>query len=91
MGSFVRLTSKGQLTIPKDVRDKLHMESGTECYVTERDGEVIVMPRSGKLVDLIGFLGDPPRGTGSTLEEIAEAVSKAVGRHVLGVDAENNE
>lgn len=91
MGAYVRVTSKGQLTIPKEVRDKANIQEGTECYVTARNGEVIVIPRQGKLADLIGFLGEPPKGKGSTLEEIDRTVREAVGRHVLGLDAEDDE
>jgi antitoxin PrlF len=91
MSGFVTVTAKGQLTIPKDIRDKLRITKGTECYVTERDGDVIVMPRNKTFADLAGLLGDPPRGKGSTLKEIDAAVQEAVGRHVVGLDADDPE
>ena len=91
MGAFVTVTSKGQLTIPKDIRDKLHITEGTQCYVTEHGGDVIIMPRNKSLADLAGFLGEPPRGKGASLAEIDEAVRAAVGRHVAGLDADEDE
>ena len=91
MGAFVTVTSKGQLTIPKDIRDKLRITEGTQCYVTEYGGEVVVIPRNKKFADLAGILGDPPRGKGATLAEIDDAVRAAVGRHVAGLDTDDQE
>ncbi len=39
----MRITSKGQVTIPKDVRDKLELAPGNEVGFEERDGEVVLI------------------------------------------------
>ena len=40
------VTSKGQVTIPKRVRDRLEIESGTRlAFVLEDDGSVRVYPK----------------------------------------------
>jgi len=50
------LTSKGQLVIPKQVRDALHLKSGTSLSVTT-DGERIVLePISTKRLHLSDWL-----------------------------------
>ncbi|HJT97970.1 MAG TPA: AbrB/MazE/SpoVT family DNA-binding domain-containing protein [Rhodanobacteraceae bacterium] len=50
------LTSKGQLVIPKPVRDALHLKSGTSLAVTT-DGERIVLePISAKRRHLSDWL-----------------------------------
>jgi AbrB family looped-hinge helix DNA binding protein len=50
------LTSKGQLVIPKPVRDALHLKSGTSLSVTT-DGERIVLePISAKRRHLSDWL-----------------------------------
>ena len=50
------LTSKGQLVIPKPVRDALHLKSGTSLSVTT-DGERIVLePISTKRLHLSDWL-----------------------------------
>jgi len=50
------LTSKGQLVIPKPVRDALHLKSGTSLSVTT-DGERIVLePISSKRLHLADWL-----------------------------------
>ena len=78
MGALITMTSKGQLTIPKDIRDQLNPAPGTRFYVTERDGEVVAIPKNIKLADLAGFLGKPPRGAGASLEEMDKAIMDAV-------------
>jgi AbrB family looped-hinge helix DNA binding protein len=53
------LTSKGQLVIPKPVRDALHLKSGTSLSVTT-DGERIVLepisPKRRHLSDWLSAL-----------------------------------
>lgn len=79
MGAFTTMTSKGQLTIPKDVRESLGLAPGTRFYVTVRDGEVVAMPKNRKLADIAGMLGRPPNGRSLSIEEIDEALAQAVG------------
>ncbi|MER9021552.1 AbrB/MazE/SpoVT family DNA-binding domain-containing protein [Mesorhizobium sp. M0815] len=83
MGAYASLTSKGQLTIPKDVRDALSLKTGDTIAWTVMDGYLIGTPRNLGFADLAGFLGDPPGGP-ATLEEIDAAMRDAVGRHVVG-------
>lgn len=86
MGAEATLTSKGQLTIPKDVRDMLALKPGDTIAWTVVDSRLIGTPRNLVFSDLAGFLGDPPGGP-ATLEEIDKAVRNAVADHVLGEQA----
>lgn len=44
-GTTVAVTSKGQATIPKEFRDKLHIGTpGRVRFVENEDGEVVVRP-----------------------------------------------
>lgn len=78
MGALTTMTSKGQLTIPKDVRDQLNLAPGTRFYVTVRNGQVLAIPKNKKLADLAGILGKPPNGASFSLEDIDEAIMDAV-------------
>lgn len=78
MGAYTTMTSKGQLTIPKDVRDELALTPGTKFFVTVRDGEVVALPKNRRISDLAGFLGTPPKGAGASLEDLDEAIGEAV-------------
>lgn len=70
------LTSKGQITLPKEVRDQLGLRPGVkfECFV-DRDGQVVLVPLTVKLEDLIGIL--PHSGPPKTVEEINEGIVRA--------------
>ncbi len=69
----MRLTSKGQVTIPKEFRDRLGLLPGTDVEFDQRDGELIVRRADGKtpgqaLVDhLVGFRS---KWNGMTTDEI---------------------
>lgn len=64
------VTSKGQITIPSDVRRALGLEPGDQLGF-RRDGRVVALPRR---VDLAGSM--PPRGgTGRSLSELRAEVS----------------
>ncbi|GMV56057.1 MAG: hypothetical protein AMXMBFR6_18620 [Betaproteobacteria bacterium] len=69
------LTSKGQVTIPKAVRDALHLRSGDRLdFILEADGSVRVLPITGSVKRLKGMLPKPPRPL--TVEEMDEAIAK---------------
>lgn len=72
------MTSKGQLTIPKEIRDELKLTPGTRFYVTIRNGQVVAVPKNKKLADLAGILGKPPNGARLTVEAMDEAIMDAV-------------
>jgi len=51
------LTSKGQTTIPKDVRDHLKLQAGDAIdFVIEPDGSVVVRPATVHVRELKGIL-----------------------------------
>lgn len=69
------LTSKGQVTIPKAVRDALHLRTGDRLdFILEADGTVRVLPITGSVTRLKGILPKPSRTL--TLEEMDDAIAK---------------
>lgn len=69
------LTSKGQVTIPKAVRDALHLRTGDRLdFIVEADGTVRVLPITGSVNRLKGLLPKPARAL--TLEEMDDAIAK---------------
>jgi antitoxin PrlF len=50
------LTSKGQITIPKSVRNKLNLKTGDKIDFKIANGEVTLIPVSKSVSDVFGIL-----------------------------------
>jgi antitoxin PrlF len=80
------ITGKGQVTLPKEVREHLQVRDGDKIRFTlDGDGRRVVATRGGpRLSDLFGVLGKPPRSL--TLKEIDETIAQAaVDRYMRAV------
>jgi antitoxin PrlF len=77
------MTTKGQVTIPKEIRDALHLQPGDRVdFVLLRDGTALLRPRTGRLEDLFGMIkyDGPPVTTEQMDEGIARHLSEKYGR-----------
>jgi len=73
------VTSKGQITIPKAVRDELGITEGDRvAFRVLEDGSVVVEPETVEILDLKGVL--KPKRKGITLSDMDEAVRNQKGR-----------
>lgn len=77
MGMIGSVTSKGQTTIPKEVRDQLGLDQGTRIEWTVEDGRAIVRPRKLRAIDLAGILHRPGMKPMS-IEDMDQAMMDAV-------------
>lgn len=76
------LTSKGQITLPAEMRAKLRLRPGSRVDFEEQaDGSYSVRPKTGDIRELRGIVkyDGPP----VSIEEMDEAVGRAVAEHVL--------
>ena len=73
-----KMTSKGQTTVPREVRERLGLSEGAQVEWIVEDGKALVKPRTRRAVDLAGFLGEPPNGRHVSIEEMDDAVAEAV-------------
>jgi len=70
------VTSQGQITIPKDVREQLHLQSGSKVQFSVEAGDrAVIRPISARLKDLVGILPRPK--TAVSLDEMDEAIGQA--------------
>jgi antitoxin PrlF len=54
-----RLSTKGQVVIPKPIRDHLHLKPGDRFdFSLLENGDVLLRPLSARLTDLRGLLAD---------------------------------
>lgn len=69
------VSSKGQITIPKRLRDDLGIVAGDELrIVSGPDGRMIITPRNIDLEDLFGSVVSPHEHP-LTIEELADAAA----------------
>jgi len=81
----VTMTSKGQVTIPQEIRNRLRLHRGQKLQFTVEDrNRIVITPVFTRLSDLAGILPAPKRTV--TLEEMDEAIRKsAAGRFLRAV------
>ena len=77
-----KLTSKGQMTLPKFVRERLNLKAGDRLDVSlEGERRIVLVPATYHLDDLANALGPPQHRLGS-VEEMDEVIrSTAVSRN----------
>jgi len=75
------VTSKGQTTIPKDVRDLLQLHPGDRVEFVIHGDSVVLRSASRKVTDLKGFLPKPKKPV--TLVQMDAAIRKRAARGAL--------
>lgn len=71
------LTSKGQLTLPRKVREHLRVQTGDAVdFIIDTDGEVRVRAGEIDAVDLKGLLRQPGRRP-VTIDQMEAAIRRA--------------
>ena len=78
------LTTKGQVTIPKEIREHLGVDTGDRLsFVVQEDGTVVVKPITRHVRELAGLLhrpGQQPLSVGEMDEGIARRMKTRFGR-----------
>ncbi len=76
------MTRKGQVTIPKAIRDRLGVKEGEKVLFVMRGEEVVLKVVKGTILDLRGSVG--PSAHPEDFEKIRQSVRRAVARKVAG-------
>ncbi len=70
------LTSKGQITLPKKVREKLRLKAGDKLkFLVHENGSVELFPVTSSLTKLKGMVPKPNKPV--SLEEMDRAIREA--------------
>lgn len=73
-----KITAKGQVTVPKEIRDHLHIKPGDRIrFIRQADGTVVLRPAGRPLADLAGALHNPAQPPMS-VEDMNEARDETV-------------
>ena len=69
------ITSKGQVTLPKPIRDKLRLHAGDKVdFFLRDDGRVEMIPKKSSMKELKGIL--PPPQHNITLADMEDAIAQ---------------
>ena len=75
----VTLTEQGQLTLPKSIREQLHLHPGDEvAFLLDDTGKVELVPVTSSITELKGLLPLPEKVV--SLEEMEAAIHRRAGK-----------
>ncbi len=82
--STTKLSSKGQVVIPEDIRKKLNLKTGTQ-FIVVGDKDVVILksispPSLDEFDELISRARDTAKLTGLTKKDIENAIKKVRSR-----------
>ena len=73
------LTTKGQVTIPKSVRDSLHLLSGdkVEFFLNDQD-EIVIKPITKKAAEVAGMLSKYKQPAPVSIDEMNQKIKQRI-------------
>lgn len=81
MDVAAKMTSKGQITVPKIVRERLELEPGDQVLFRLQDDQA-VLARTPNFLDLAGVVPVPPEKRGASWDEIRREAWRARGKRL---------
>ena len=74
------LTSKGQMTIPKEVRKALNLKPSERVIITVEGNQAVIKPLRGNILDIGGSIKISEKGKPADFHQVREEVKKRVAR-----------
>ena len=76
--SVATITSKGQITLPKDIRVKLHLDAGEKIdfQIDEEHGTATLVPLNKHIDDVFGILKRENRKKNVSVDDMDKAVQR---------------
>ena len=76
---YATLTYKGQVTVPKAIRDALNLRPGDRLdFIMDQNGELRVTATTASVTELKGMVSKPAAPT--SLDDMDRAIQKAASR-----------
>ncbi len=82
---LVKVGPRGQITIPKSIRQQFGIQPGDSLAVATDQDEIVLQPVSATIFDLVGTIPVPPEGP-YTVDELREAAADYIVDRVLNSD-----
>jgi AbrB family looped-hinge helix DNA binding protein len=76
------LTSKGQMTIPKEVRKALNLRPSEKVIIVVEGNQAILQPLKGNLLDIGGSVKITDREKPIKFKKVREEVKKRVAKKI---------
>jgi AbrB family looped-hinge helix DNA binding protein len=76
-----KITSRGQTTIPKRIREQLQLEPGDRVLFLERDGEIVLQPVTKTIREFRGSIQS--REKTEDFQKVREEVKREVSRRAV--------
>lgn len=71
------LTSKGQITIPKALRESMSIDAGDKIeFIVNEQNEVVIKPITKKATEVFGLLSKYKKDKAVSIEEMNQAIAK---------------
>jgi AbrB family looped-hinge helix DNA binding protein len=83
MGIESKITSKGQTTIPVEIRERLGLQNGDRIAFVEVRQGFLIIPRNRPVDSVFGSLAEFAI-PGTTVDDYNRAVGEAISNHVEG-------
>jgi AbrB family looped-hinge helix DNA binding protein len=77
------LTSKGQVTIPKEIRRALNLKPSEKVAIIIEDDHAIIKPLRGSILDIGGSISIPSNEKPVKFRKIREEVRKRVAKKAV--------
>ncbi|MDF1490028.1 AbrB/MazE/SpoVT family DNA-binding domain-containing protein [Tessaracoccus caeni] len=82
--STTTMTSKGQVTVPKEIRELLGLKTGDKIAFVPLGGRrAAIVPRNRSVEDLFGIFHDPDAPT-MTIEDMNESIAEGAAASGMG-------
>lgn len=75
-----KITSKGQTTIPAEIRERLGLQTGDRIAFIEMEQGFLIMPRNRPVSTLFGSLAEYAR-PGTTVDDYDRAIGEGISEH----------
>ena len=78
------LTSKGQMTIPKEIRKALDLKPSEKVIKVVEGDHAVIKPLRGSILDIGGSIGIPDKEKPINFHRVRKEIEKRVAKKAVG-------